>query len=329
MNNLVNTVFLESFSRFPLRRIGVFAMFLCMTFSNIDFLYCAENKKLSPQVEAKIKNSIAQTEAQAQKLKPNERKIESNLRQLIGRISNEKRSGVFSDKAISHKYSNSAAQVNDAMQVQVVVTLLNAYDVDTMSIRNQIDLFGGRVRLIVKPSPSMPVELYCWIPFDKIGILSENASIGNISLTSSPTKRIGAKYTLGDVQLNADKAREYFVGKDGTGIKVGVISTGVPNINSSIGSQDLPSMNNTTHILNAGNTGDNEGTAMLEIVHDLAPGADLYFAGVSPTDMPNDMAGRIIQLRDAGCKVIVDDLGWPYESPQYSFDYLSNTVADF
>src|SRR4029079_4249293 len=56
-----------------------------------------------------------------------------------------------------------------------------------------------------------------------------------------------------------------------------------------------------------------EGSAMLEIVHDLAPDAELYFAtangGVAA------FADAIIQLYNAGCTVIVADVSYTNESP--------------
>jgi len=206
--------------------------------------------------------------------------------------------------------------------------LLNGKDNDSSLVIAQIAAVGGNVRLTVKPTVSMPVEMYCWIPFDQILEIAKNGSIGNIGALGSPVYRIGAKLTEGDSQLCVDKARQYF-NRDGTGIKVGVISGGVKNINNSISSQDLPSMNDPNHILNAGNTNNNEGTAMLEIVHDLAPGAELYFAGIGTNDGPNDMANRINLLSSAGCQVIVDDIGWPDLSPQFSGDNLYNTIYNF
>jgi hypothetical protein len=49
-----------------------------------------------------------------------------------------------------------------------------------------------------------------------------------------------------------------------------------------------------------------EGTAMLEIVHDVAPGASLLFATAGDSDAA--MANSIDQLRLAGCDIIVDDV---------------------
>ena len=55
-----------------------------------------------------------------------------------------------------------------------------------------------------------------------------------------------------------------------------------------------------------------EGTAMLEIVHDLAPGAKLYFATAADSDA--SFAANILALRNTyGCDVIVDDVTYTNE----------------
>lgn len=63
-------------------------------------------------------------------------------------------------------------------------------------------------------------------------------------------------------------------GAKGNGKRVGVISNGVNNISLSQQSGDIPS---GVHILNDAAGGGNEGTAMLEILYDLAPNAEYYF----------------------------------------------------
>ena len=77
----------------------------------------------------------------------------------------------------------------------------------------------------------------------------------------------GTVTSAGDSILEADKVRSDFAayGIDGTGVKVGVISDGADDRNN-VGS-DLP-----TVTVNPALPGDgDEGTAMMEIVHDLAP----------------------------------------------------------
>src|SRR6185369_3011865 len=56
-----------------------------------------------------------------------------------------------------------------------------------------------------------------------------------------------------------------------------------------------------------------EGTAMLEIIHDLAPGAQLYFA-TAFNSLP-EFGQNIKDLRTAGCDIIVDDVSYFVESP--------------
>ena len=68
-----------------------------------------------------------------------------------------------------------------------------------------------------------------------------------------------------------------------------------------------------------GRTDHDEGTAMLEIVHDLAPGASLAFSGPSTSlEMVESIRWLTYDAFDgAGSDIIVDDLGYYFE-PYYS-----------
>jgi hypothetical protein len=92
-------------------------------------------------------------------------------------------------------------------------------------------------------------------------------------------------------------------GITGDGVKVGVLSDGVDSLASMQIAGNLP--NNVTVLSGQAGSGD-EGTAMLEIVYDLAPGAELYFA--TADDSPAQMATNIESLSLAGCNIIVDDV---------------------
>ena len=63
----------------------------------------------------------------------------------------------------------------------------------------------------------------------------------------------------------------------------------------------------------AGPSGADQGTAMLELIHDMAPGAELYFA-TSETSITS-FAQNIRDLRTAGCHIIVDATTYNVESP--------------
>ncbi|MDI6719355.1 MAG: S8 family serine peptidase [Methanomicrobiales archaeon] len=56
-------------------------------------------------------------------------------------------------------------------------------------------------------------------------------------------------------------------------------------------------------------TRQNEGTAMLEIVHEIAPGAELYFHEYGSDEI--SLLNAIYALAEAGCDVIVEDVGVP------------------
>ena len=64
-----------------------------------------------------------------------------------------------------------------------------------------------------------------------------------------------------------------------------------------------------------GGPGSSEGSAMMEIVHDMAPGARLYFASAYNYG-PTGFADNIRALRSTyGCDVIVDDVEYDDEPP--------------
>jgi len=122
------------------------------------------------------------------------------------------------------------------------------------------------------------------------------------------TQSVGSKSTEGDVTHKAATARGTF-GVSGSGVKIGVLSNGVVNLAAS---QALGDLGPVTVLPGQTGTGD-EGTAMLEIIHDLAPAADLFFATANPTI--TQFAQNIRDLRTAGCDIIVDDVFYFVESP--------------
>src|SRR4051812_20793359 len=119
---------------------------------------------------------------------------------------------------------------------------------------------------------------------------------------------VGSRNSEGDATHRAAFARATY-GVSGAGVKIGVISDGVTNLATSQASGDLGAVT-----VLAGQTGSgDEGTAMLEIIHDLAPSADLYFATALASSAA--FAQNIRNLQAAGCTIIVDDIGYTAESP--------------
>ena len=105
------------------------------------------------------------------------------------------------------------------------------------------------------------------------GDLQLEQRLCHVATLGYPLYDTGDVNSEGNTVLRAAEARTAF-GVDSSGLKVGVMSDGVTNLSDSVASGDLPP-SPAVDVLKAG-SGD-EGTAMLEIIHDLAPGASLAF----------------------------------------------------
>ncbi len=118
---------------------------------------------------------------------------------------------------------------------------------------------------------------------------------------------------------------------DGTGITVGVISdsfntSGNGSAAADVASGDLPAAG--VDVLADEPDGTDEGRAMAQIVHDVAPGSaiDFHTAG---EDQP-DFVQAIAALDAAGCQVICDDVGFidePYFQDAIGSEEINNIVA--
>ncbi len=133
----------------------------------------------------------------------------------------------------------------------------------------------------------------------------------------------------GDVAHQANLARSMH-GVDGSGVTVGVLSDSVDALAAMQASGDLPgtcpqASGPCVTVLagQSGNPGSSEGTAMMEIVHDLAPGADIFFATAFAGQA--SFAANILALQAAGADVIVDDVGY-FASPVFQDGIIAQAV---
>ncbi|MEP7109841.1 MAG: MBG domain-containing protein [Ferruginibacter sp.] len=133
----------------------------------------------------------------------------------------------------------------------------------------------------------------------------------------------GLVVSAGDTAVRSNLVRNGY-NLQGEGVKVGVISdsynsilaaTTNPITNTAaqdVGNDDLPGAGNLNgnitpvHVLKDYLRGSDEGRAMLQIVHDLAPKAELYFR--TGFLSAGDFAIGIDELNQAGCNIIVDDV---------------------
>lgn len=136
----------------------------------------------------------------------------------------------------------------------------------------------------------------------------DRADAGWIGLQPLASVRRGSVTSAGDDAHGAADFRAR-LGVDGNEVNIGVISDGLVNLQASVDSGDLP---DNVQIVNGRNGDDennsDEGRAMAEIIHDLAPGANLFFHSGFPSSL--DMIEAIEALTAAGAHIIVDDLGF-------------------
>ena len=154
--------------------------------------------------------------------------------------------------------------------------------------------------------------------FERADALSAPVPATPEAFAGCPT---GAKTSLGAARMNVGNARNT-TGATGAGVKVGIISDSynATKAKADIARADLPGAGNpcghTTPVQvvadDFGSLGTDEGRAMAQIVHDVAPSAALLFADAGRSSI--EMASHIRALRDAGAKVIVDDISWGDEA---------------
>lgn len=159
------------------------------------------------------------------------------------------------------------------------------------------------------------------LPYNQVEAVAGLDFIRNVATPGYAVRNTGSVTSVGDTVLRAAEARTAF-SVDGTGVKVGVMSDGVTNRADSVASGDLPSDVD----VRPGKAGSgDEGTAMLEIIYDLAPGADLAF--YSPGSS-SDMVAGIGNLETAGCDVIVDDLTF-FDEPKFEDGPIAQRARQF
>ncbi|MGP0069534.1 MAG: S8 family serine peptidase, partial [Isosphaeraceae bacterium] len=114
----------------------------------------------------------------------------------------------------------------------------------------------------------------------------------------------------------------------GSGVTVGVISDSVNQYNGglseSYGTGDL-SASNPVNVLGDGPSGsDDEGRAMLENIHDIAPGANLAFDTAGNNDLA--MSQAVTALATTGnSNIIVDDVEWA-DDPMFQSGVISQAI---
>jgi hypothetical protein len=224
------------------------------------------------------------------------RKLDSQFVFKLKRDRNQIADAVLKDVQPSLKFEpdgrllvDIAAQVNDGLLAQIRAS-------------------GGTIRSSVPRFHSVRAL----VSIERLETLAARDDVKWIGRAVKARCRATGVDSQGDTTLGAITARRNF-GVTGAGVNVGVLSDSVDFLTNAQAAGDLGAVTVLPGQsgLNMGGAG--EGTAMLEIVHDLAPGAALFFATADISEA--SFAQNILDLQSAGCNIIMDDVGYFDESP--------------
>ncbi|WP_181305742.1 S8 family serine peptidase [Rufibacter sp. XAAS-G3-1] len=213
----------------------------------------------------------------------------------------------------------SALQVAKPAQAMDGYVAIDAYskETDGKALLEQLQKLG------LKNGSSYKKVVSGFFPVDKIEKLEGISSLNHASPAYTPQK--GLVTSEGDGALKADVARQQF-GVTGLGSKIGVISDSygvIPGgVAAGVASGDLPA---DVQVLSDSPTGTDEGRAMAEIVHDVAPGAKIAFHTANPGQAA--FANGILGLADAGCNIVVDDIIYLAE-PMFQDGIIAQAVDE-
>jgi len=152
------------------------------------------------------------------------------------------------------------------------------------------------------------------LPINQLSQLNNISGINHVSshLAHLNSSGQGFAFNAADTSMFSDVVKKQY-GVSGKGIKIGVLSDSYncqQTADLDIETGDLPS---NVQVLKEYpfcdvNGGSDEGRAMMQLIHDIAPDAELLF--YTATESAVDFAAGIQALADAGANIIVDDVSY-------------------
>jgi len=218
----------------------------------------------------------------------------------------------------------SAAMGQLSFAVQELNVAIEAYaDSEASSIQTALSALG------FQELASYGRGLDGWLPIASIGSLPMVEGLNFARLAFGSTTNVGLTDSQGDTAQLTNQVRNN-LGVNGAGVTVGVISdsynvaaSASRNAAQDVASGDLPAGVNVLADATNPNAVTDEGRAMLQIVHDVAPGSNLAFhwAGASQVAMANAVGN----LRTAGSDIIVDDVTF-FAEPMFQDGIIAQAV---
>ena len=248
-------------------------------------------------------------------LKPlNSPKVSSAVKEVRDQMLKE---GVTSQNARSYnpkRFSNQLVHVDDNGYIQVYI-YLEAVDNKNLNELKSYKIIVENVKEDLK-------IVQAQIPFSLLEVIADLPFVKKITNPDYGMVRVGDYTTEGSSILLTNKLNE--LGFNGAGVRVGVISDGANDMDYAISTLDLPEgISVFGSCVPQGGVTCNEGTAMLEIIHDLAPEASLAIGSASTS---LEFMDRLTDLVDTfGATIVVDDIGF-YNEPFFEDGPVATAV---
>lgn len=185
--------------------------------------------------------------------------------------------------------------------------------IDARATNNGDTLLDDLIQLGLTNGAQYGVVVSGLLPFTAIEDALLLPSVRSLTASPRPITHAGSITSQGDVALRADIGRIVY-SVDGTGVTVGVVSdsydtqggAGNDVLSGDLPTGGVPVLNGESILCGTLVFCIDEGRAMLQIIHDIAPGADLLFQ--TGIDGIANYANAITNLAASGADIIVDDL---------------------
>jgi len=214
---------------------------------------------------------------------------------------------------------------DESGRIRVIVKAAQAEQVG--DLRSAIADAGGEVQLTVgrKIQAAFPSQ-------DAVAELSQRADVARVRAPVRPTLRQGTIVSEGVDISQAQAWQEDDI--DGSGVKVGVLDAGFKGYEGLFGSELPPEQRVTARSFRSdgdlacadcSDSGQVHGRAVAEIVHDIAPGAELYLANFN-TGV--EMESAVNWMIDNGVDVINTSFGFLTTSCPYEGEGILNSIFE-
>jgi subtilisin family serine protease len=173
--------------------------------------------------------------------------------------------------------------------------------------QSMLDAIASANGVVLNESDDLGV-VQASVPLGALEAVAANDDVRSIQSAAQAVLNAGSLTSQGYISHRANNVAA--MGITGAGITVGVLSDSAhaARIAALVSSGDLPPGTSVLTGQAGPSNGADEGTAMMEIVHDIAPGANLIFA--TAFNSVASFASNILALQAAGAKVIVDDVSY-------------------